>query len=227
MRRVRLRRENRNARARKPHLVVARLPPGERDRCGHSPEESGPRCGQGRASRSRASSSRRCHEIDGGRYGGRRGEYVLRPPVLAEPLEKRIAAERHANREERRAGRFIAQAPKDPADLLRIARVIGPRQSVRFAGATAKVRHGAAPSLLPELARKSTSVMAARVALEAVKEHNERSIGWTCQTIDIDEVAVRRVPAFPLPTRLGTADQHAVQGLQVCAGQPPGSSVGA
>src|SRR5256885_6915782 len=27
-----------------------------------------------------------------------------------------------------------------------------------------------------------------------------------------------------LPTRLGTADQHAVQSLQVCAGQPPGSS---
>src|SRR2546427_3104553 len=167
------------------------------------------------------------HEIDRGRYGGRGGEYVLRPPALAEPLEKHIAAERHANCEKRRAGRFTAQAPKDPADLLRIARVIGPRQSVRFAGATAKVRHGAAPGLLPELARKSTSVMAARVALEAVKEHNERSIGWTCQTIDIDEVAVRRVPAFPLPTRLGTADQHAVQGLQVCAGQPPGSSVGA
>src|SRR5438552_701387 len=175
MRRVRLRRENRNARARKPHPVVARLP----------------------------------------------------PPVLAETLEKGIAAERHANREERRAGRFTAQAPKDPADLLRIARVIGPRQSVRFARATAKVRHGAAPGLLPELARKCTSVMAARAALEALKQHNERSIGWTCQTVDIDEIAVRRVPAFSLPTRLGTADQHAVQGLQVCAVQPPGSSVGA
>src|SRR6266581_2999606 len=51
------------------------------------------------------------HEIDGGRYGGRRGEYVLRQPVLAEPLEKPIAAARHANREDPRAGWFIAQAP--------------------------------------------------------------------------------------------------------------------
>src|SRR2546427_12877387 len=76
------------------------------------------------------------HEIDRGRYGGRGGEYVLRPPVLAQPLEKRIAAARHANREERRARRFTAQAPKDPAALLRLPRVIGPRQAGAFGRAS-------------------------------------------------------------------------------------------
>src|SRR2546422_10548994 len=66
------------------------------------------------------------HEIDRGRYGGRRGDYVFRPPVLAEPLEKRTAAERHPNREERRAGRVTTQEPKEQTDLLRIARVVHP-----------------------------------------------------------------------------------------------------
>jgi len=67
------------------------------------------------------------HDIDRGRHCGRRCENVLRPPVLAEPLEKCIAAERDAYCEERCAGRFAVQAPKDPAYLIRVTHVIGPR----------------------------------------------------------------------------------------------------
>src|SRR6266852_8642557 len=69
--------------------------------------------------------------------------------------------------------------------------------------------------------------MAARATLETVKQHNERSIGRACQTIDIDEIAVRCVPALSLPINSRTAEQRAVQSLQVSAGEPPGSSVGA
>src|SRR6266540_7262510 len=89
------------------------------------------------------------------------------------------------------------------------------------------MRYRATPRPLPELARERASVMAARAALEAVKQHDERGIRRTCQTIDIDEIAVRRVPALSLPINSRTAEQRAVQCLQVCAGQPPGSSVGA
>src|SRR5467141_2880546 len=89
------------------------------------------------------------------------------------------------------------------------------------------MRYRATPCPLPELARERASVMAARAALKAVKQHDERGIRRTCQTIDIDEIAVRRVPALSLPINSRTAEQRAVQCLQVCAGQPPGSSVGA
>src|SRR5258706_14141045 len=67
------------------------------------------------------------HDIDRGRHRGRRGENVLRPLVPAEPFEKCIAAERDAHCEERCAGRFAAQAPYDPAYLIRVTHVIGPR----------------------------------------------------------------------------------------------------
>src|SRR5258706_5891076 len=53
------------------------------------------------------------HDIDRGRHRGRRGENVLRPLVPAEPLEKRIAAERDAHCEERRSRRITPPTPQD------------------------------------------------------------------------------------------------------------------
>jgi len=158
-----------------------------------------------------------------GRHRGCRGEDVLRPRVLSEPLEKRIAAERHAP-SRRAARRKIRRAsaegssrspPHRPSDRL--------AESVR----SPEQRESAAPRRarsLPELARRAHERNGCSSRPRAVKQHNERSNGRTCQTIDIDEIAVRRVPAFRFQQAFERRSAG-VQGLQVCAGTTR-SSVG-
>ncbi len=88
----------------------------------------------------------------------RRGRAARTPPprrsaiararslLAAEPVEQRAAAERDADRVQRRRGRERTDRREHPADLGVVARVIGARQAIRLAAAAAEVRHDAAPA---------------------------------------------------------------------------------
>ena len=90
-----------------------------------------------------------------------------------------------------------AQALQHPADLLEITRVVGARRQVQRARTAAEVRHGIGPAQPRSTVREGPRVVARRRAFEPVEQHQQRCAGiGRIDKVDIDEVAVRRVPAF-------------------------------
>ena len=70
------------------------------------------------------------------------------------------------------------------------------------------MRDGQPPSALPHLAGQRARIMAERMALEPVEQHDQRRAGIFSprafvEKIDIDEIAVGRVPADAAPARCG------------------------
>jgi hypothetical protein len=62
--------------------------------------------------------------------------------------------------------------------------------------------------------------MALCTAFEAVKENKQRRIGRAVEMIDIDEIAIRRFPAFAAQFERARLDQQRPDGLRMAAGQP-------
>ena len=77
--------------------------------------------------------------------------------------------------------------------------MIGARQPIDLAAAAAKVRHHAAPAQLLGHRHHAQRVVTARAAFEAMKQHKQlRRAALTIHPIEIDEIAVRRLPALAL-----------------------------
>jgi hypothetical protein len=149
--------------------------------------------------------------------------------ALAEPLGEHVAAERNAGREQARGGKALARPAQDPVALGRVSRVVGAQQPVRFARAAAEVRHQAAPAAVGGGAHDRPRVVRLRVSFEPVKEHQHRRAragGLRQREVDVDEVAVRRVPPLApvLDPRLRHQPRRADR-LQVRARQPQRSAV--
>jgi hypothetical protein len=117
------------------------------------------------------------------------------------PAHQGVAAQRHAGSQQRR-GHARAQPAQDPADLLEVTRVVGARGVVQFARAAAEVRQRDRPAALRRFGREALRVVAGRRAFQAVEQHQGRGGGARLQRqVDVDEVAVRRGPAFALQHR--------------------------
>ena len=141
---------------------------------------------------------------------------------LLRPAQQRVAAQRDAHHQQRRAA-ALAQALQHPADLLEIARVVGARRQVHLTRAAAKVRHAVGPAALARHGGKGLRVLAGAAALQAVEEHQvlrwRRRIGRALQVVDIDKVAVGRGPA------LAREDRRRAE-VAACAVWPPRWSAG-
>ncbi len=115
-------------------------------------------------------------------------------------------------------------APQDPVALLGVAGVIGARKQVGFAGAAAEVHNQCAPAAIGRRLHEHARIVAARIAFQSVKQHEQRRRrvgGFGKREVDVDEVAVGCVPALaPVADarqrhQLGREDR-----LQVPARQP-------
>ena len=146
------------------------------------------------------------------------------------PAQQRVAAQRDADRVDRRTG-LQAQALQDPADLLEVARVVGARAAVELARAAAEMRHRHLPAGALRPPCKGLGVMASRRTFQAVEQHQQwRASGRAfVQVVDVDEVVVGRGPALAAPVRRGGGGLGCVarqlgrpDRLRVAAGQPPG-----
>ena len=136
------------------------------------------------------------------------------PPAFG-PAQQGIAAQRDTDGEHLTAALgtpLIMKATQDPADLLVVAGVVGTWRAVDLTTAAAKVRHGIGQALLAREVGKGFGIVAARAAFQAVEQHKQalsglgrRSVG--CQPVDVDEIAVRAVPAFA--SVLGSRTMHA------------------
>src|SRR5690606_29242721 len=118
---------------------------------------------------------------------------------------------------------------EDPVDFLPITRVVGARRAVDLARAAAKVRHGIGQPLLARPARKCARVMTMRGALKAVEQH-EQGLRTRCiLEVDVDEIAVRRVPALASIARRyvshAASDKGRPDRLRVAAWQPERSAI--
>jgi hypothetical protein len=118
---------------------------------------------------------------------------------------------------------------------------------VEFTAAAAKVRHRVGEAAADAPVGKGFGVVAARRTLQTMKKHQQgpalgfRSDLWLLaadrrslrtrrvEEVHVDEVAIRRVPAFTLVLGGGSCHAPRIQGrpdgLKVAARQPPGRSV--
>ena len=173
------------------------------------------------------------------RANRRHGANALRCGVtrLAGPAQQRIAAQRHADRQQRAAAAGLltgVKALQQPVDLGPVARVVGTRRAVQLARAAAKVRHGKTQPVRARPTGKRLGVVAARRAFQAVEQHQQRPgrliVVRRLQPIHIDKVAVGRVPALAPPgdgrAHHAPRVQRRPDGLQLAAGQPGGGAVG-
>ena len=160
-------------------------------------------------------------QVDRRGNGGRAAhDRARRVAALAQPFEKRIAAQGNADGVNRRR-----EFPQDPVDFLAVAGVIGPRLAVRLAGAAAPVRHRQPPSARERVRGERARVVAVGAAFEAVEQHQQARGSPLAGEVDVDEIAVRRFPALALQCDTGRRMQRRVDGLQVPARQPPGGRV--
>ena len=145
------------------------------------------------------------------------------------PAQQRVAAQRDADRVDRRTG-LQAQALQDPADLLEVARVVGARAAVELARAAAEMRHRHLPAGALRPAGEGLGVVALRRTFQSVEQHQQRRAGRGAfvEVVDVDEVVVGRDPALAAPARHGaglgcvTRQLGRPDRLRVAAGQPPG-----
>ena len=143
--------------------------------------------------------------------------------LFTQPFEQHIAAKRYADDIDFAVGIFALEPAQDPVDLGAIARVIGARQLINLAAASAKVRHDAAPTHMLCAAHQTQRVVAARTAFEAVKQHEQLiRCSSARRPIEVDEVAVRRHPSFaPILHPPSPRELARVNSLQVPTRQPP------
>ena len=148
--------------------------------------------------------------------------------LFARPFGQRIAAQRNAHGEARHLRPALRHLLQHPIDLGAVARVIGARQAIGLAAATAKMHDQALPAVAPASVHHEARVMRTRIALESVEQHQHRRAGRDRRggEVDVDEIAVRRVPALA-PVRHLRHRQHARRhdGLGVRPRQPPGRAI--
>jgi hypothetical protein len=60
--------------------------------------------------------------------------------------------------------------------------------------------------------------MASRTAFQTVKENQQGRIGRSIEMIDVDEIAIRRFPAFAAQLEWARLDQQRPDSLSVAAG---------
>jgi len=124
-----------------------------------------------------------------------------------------------------------AQARQDPADLLEIARVVGPRREVELAAAAAEMRYRIVPAARRGEGGEGLRIVAARRTLQAMEQHQQRlRAGGRCiEEVDVDEVPVRRGPALAPEVRQRAVGAPRIERrpyrLQVAARQPAGRDV--
>src|ERR1019366_4542628 len=95
-------------------------------------------------------------------------------PLLAEPFQENIAAERHTAHHEVQVGMFVDQAAHDEIEIRGLARVIEAASGVDLAVAGAKHEHVTAPSELACLLEHSVRVFRADLRLETVQNEQMR-----------------------------------------------------
>src|SRR5687767_1295778 len=100
--------------------------------------------------------------------------------------------------------------------------MISTRLAVGLARAAAKVRDGDAPAILRRMPGDGARVVAVGASLEAVEQRDAPRRSRFAGEIDVDEVAVGRVPAFALEREPRRRPQRGVNRLQVAAREPPG-----
>jgi hypothetical protein len=118
--------------------------------------------------------------------------------AFSQPLEQRVSAERDADCGLRR------ELAQDPVDLLGVPGVIGARLAVGFTRAAAEVRNGDAPAALRGVGGDAARIVAVRAAFEPVEQREALRRRRIAGEVDVDEVAVGRVPALarqPYPRR--------------------------
>lgn len=138
--------------------------------------------------------------------------------LLAGPLEQRIAAQRNAGGMEQAVRAVCFQAAQDPVDLGGITGVVGAWLVVEFARSAAKMGQRKTPAARLAGGCGRAGIVAARTALQAVKEYQQRRIGGSIEVVDIDEIAIRSRPALAAQGDLRRFDQQRPEGLGVAAG---------
>ena len=158
--------------------------------------------------------------------GDRAGSLAGAGASLLGPAQQRIAAERDADGEQWLAAAF-AQARQHPADLFEIARVVGARREVQLARAAAEMRHREVHPGSCRHVREGLRVVAARRPFEAMEQHQPRCAGRAGLDVDVDEVTIRREPAFALVVRCrrvarqsAPREQRRPDGLHIASRQP-------
>src|SRR5574343_90937 len=161
-----------------------------------------------------------CQVEWGANAGNAADDFAGGMSLFAGPLEQCVPAERNAGYVQRLPVIDLAQAAQDPVDFRRVTGMVGARLAVQLARAAAKMRQGQAPADLPAGLRGRNGVMAARTAFQAVKKDQQRCICTAIEMIDVDEVAIRRCPAFAPQGQGAGLDEQGPEGLGVPAGQP-------
>ena len=96
--------------------------------------------------------------------------------VLAQVLEQRVAAQRHAHGMPAGVRDAAAHGLQQETDLGRVAGIVGARQAVGRAGAAAKMGDGHDPAARPEMMRDRLRVAAVAAAFQAVEQHQRRRV---------------------------------------------------
>src|SRR5690606_25403906 len=89
------------------------------------------------------------------------------------------------------------------------------------AGAAAEMRDGETPASLYRVCGESAGIVAIGASLEAVKEHHGALRGLRAAEVDIDEIAVGRLPSLPAQRYAARRQKRGNDRLQVAARQPP------
>ena len=76
--------------------------------------------------------------------------------------------------------------------------MVSARQAIDLTAASSEMRHDAAPTDVGQVREQSTRVMRPRVALETVKQHDDRRIArcGRIEPIEVPEIAVDRLDAL-------------------------------
>ena len=113
------------------------------------------------------------------------------------------------------------QTPQYPVNFPGITGMIKTWRTIQFAGAAAEMRNGARPAALPECVHQRPRIMAVAGALKPMEQRQKWFSGFAVDEINIDKIAVRRIPAFAAESYVGFPDPECrINGLQMSAGKP-------
>ena len=158
---------------------------------------------------------RTCREVVGHRHGD--GRFEARIVRGAEQVEKRVAAQREADRRPAQAREHLGHPGQGALDVIRASGVIRSGCEVRLPAARAKVERHGLNSQRRERPARGHHVTRTATPLQPVKQKADPGGVLRCRPhIEIEEVAIGRVDARALEARLGPgSDRARDQGLHV------------
>src|SRR5262245_14893975 len=164
-----------------------------------------------RAAQPEIEDGRTCGQVERGRDGDGRSHLLERClAALAEPLERDVAAEGHADQADVRGRLALEEAMQHPVQVRGLPRVIEPRPAVQLAAARAEMHHDGLQAEGPRLAAEAAHVVRARGALEAVQhEHERRARTRGLAPVEVEEIAVSGLDALaPEPRSAEGAEER-------------------